>query len=144
MGHDERAQGAHRRRRRGRRGQSGGARGVAFRGHYYLTWPLWWSGAILAGAAGARRRRAPGGRGLWRDLYRAGLHRPDLAAPLDAGLSWTLLLFVVTWFADIFAFVTGSIFKGPKLWPKFSPNKTWSGFFGGLVAASLGPSASTP
>ena len=55
----------------------------------------------------------------------------------EAGLSWTLLLFAVTWFADIFAFVVGSILKGPKLWPKFSPNKTWSGFFGGLVAASI-------
>ena len=27
--------------------------------------------------------------------------------------------------------------KGPKLWPRFSPNKTWSGFVGGLVAAPL-------
>ncbi len=25
--------------------------------------------------------------------------------------------------------------KGPKLWPRFSPNKTWSGFVGGLVVA---------
>ena len=25
--------------------------------------------------------------------------------------------------------------KGPKLWPRFSPNKTWSGFVGGLTAA---------
>ena len=25
--------------------------------------------------------------------------------------------------------------KGPKLWPRFSPNKTWSGFFGGLIGA---------
>jgi phosphatidate cytidylyltransferase len=27
--------------------------------------------------------------------------------------------------------------KGPKLWPRISPNKTWSGFIGGLVCASL-------
>jgi len=57
---------------------------------------------------------------------------------MEAGLSWTLLMFTVTWFADIFAFATGSLLKGPKLWPRYSPNKTWSGFFGGLVAASLG------
>jgi phosphatidate cytidylyltransferase len=111
---------------------------AAFRGHYYLTGPLLVVGAILAAllARGAVERRADAAYGV---IYIA----PACIALiwlrlLEAGLSWTLLLFVVTWFADIFAFVTGSILKGPKLWPKFSPNKTWSGFFGGLVAASLG------
>lgn len=50
-------------------------------------------------------------------------------------ISWTILLFAVTWSADIFAFLVGSTLKGPKLWPRFSPNKTWSGFFGGLLGA---------
>jgi phosphatidate cytidylyltransferase len=53
------------------------------------------------------------------------------------GQWWTLMLFLVTWSADIGAFAVGSLLKGPKLWPKFSPNKTWSGFFGGLACASL-------
>ena len=57
---------------------------------------------------------------------------------MENGLGWTLLLFVVTWFADIFAYVTGSIFKGPKLWPRISPNKTWAGFVGGLAASTAG------
>jgi phosphatidate cytidylyltransferase len=48
---------------------------------------------------------------------------------------WTLMLFAATWAADIGAFVVGSLLKGPKLWPRFSPNKTWSGFVGGLLAA---------
>ncbi|WP_419321460.1 phosphatidate cytidylyltransferase [Caulobacter sp. ErkDOM-E] len=110
---------------------------AAFRGHYYLTWPLLVAGAILAAliARGAVERRADAAYGV---IYIA----PACIAlvwlrMIDAGLSWTLLLFAVTWFADIFAFVVGSILKGPKLWPKFSPNKTWSGFFGGLVAASI-------
>ncbi|WP_425996036.1 phosphatidate cytidylyltransferase [Caulobacter sp. DWR1-3-2b1] len=110
---------------------------AAFRGHYYLTWPLLAAGAILAAliARGAVERRADAAYGV---IYIA----PACIAlvwlrVLDAGLSWTLLLFAVTWFADIFAYVTGSILKGPKLWPKFSPNKTWSGFFGGLVAAAI-------
>jgi phosphatidate cytidylyltransferase len=51
------------------------------------------------------------------------------------GLSWTILLLAVTWSADIAAFAAGNALKGPKLWPRISPNKTWSGFFGGLVAA---------
>jgi phosphatidate cytidylyltransferase len=53
------------------------------------------------------------------------------------GQWWTLMLFLVTWAADIGAFAVGSTLKGPKLWPRFSPNKTWSGFFGGLACSSL-------
>lgn len=52
------------------------------------------------------------------------------------GAGWTLMLFATAWAADIFAFMVGNLVKGPKLWPRFSPNKTWSGFAGGLVAAS--------
>ncbi|MCR5880466.1 phosphatidate cytidylyltransferase [Phenylobacterium sp. J367] len=48
---------------------------------------------------------------------------------------WTLMLFAMTWAADIGAYAVGSTLKGPKLWPRFSPNKTWSGFLGGLAAA---------
>jgi phosphatidate cytidylyltransferase len=55
----------------------------------------------------------------------------------NQGQWWTLMLFLVTWSADIGAFAIGSLLKGPKLWPRFSPNKTWSGFFGGLACASL-------
>jgi phosphatidate cytidylyltransferase len=54
----------------------------------------------------------------------------------NQGHWWTLMLFACTWAADIGAFGVGSLLKGPKLWPRFSPNKTWSGFLGGLAAAS--------
>ena len=111
---------------------------VAFLGHYYITWPVVIVGALAAAlmARGALERRADAAYGV---IYIA----PAVIAMIwlrrmDAGLSWTLLLFTVTWFADIFAYATGSLLKGPKLWPRYSPNKTWSGFFGGLVAASLG------
>lgn len=52
------------------------------------------------------------------------------------GALWVLMLFAVTWSADIAAFLVGSLLKGPKLWPRFSPNKTWSGFVGGLAAST--------
>jgi phosphatidate cytidylyltransferase len=53
----------------------------------------------------------------------------------NQGQWWTVMLLAITWAADIGAFAVGSIVKGPKLWPRFSPNKTWSGFVGGLVTA---------
>jgi len=52
------------------------------------------------------------------------------------GDGWTVMLFATTWAADICAFGVGNAFKGPKLWPRFSPNKTWSGFFGGLLGGA--------
>lgn len=54
----------------------------------------------------------------------------------DQGHWWMMMLFAATWAADIGAFAVGSLLKGPKLWPRFSPNKTWSGFVGGLAAAT--------
>ncbi|MGC1304914.1 MAG: phosphatidate cytidylyltransferase [Caulobacteraceae bacterium] len=51
------------------------------------------------------------------------------------GRGWVLSLLAVAWAADIGAFLGGNLFRGPKLWPRISPNKTWSGFFTGLIAA---------
>lgn len=52
------------------------------------------------------------------------------------GLKWTILLMAVVWAADISAFLVGNALKGPKLWPRISPNKTWAGFFGGLLGGA--------
>jgi phosphatidate cytidylyltransferase len=53
------------------------------------------------------------------------------------GLMAILFLFAVVWSTDIAAYFTGRALGGPKLWPSVSPNKTWSGALGGLVAAML-------
>ncbi|MBL0337716.1 MAG: phosphatidate cytidylyltransferase [Rhodospirillaceae bacterium] len=47
-----------------------------------------------------------------------------------------LWLFLVVWATDIFAMVVGKKVKGPRLAPRISPNKTWSGLVGGMIAAS--------
>jgi phosphatidate cytidylyltransferase len=46
------------------------------------------------------------------------------------------LLFVV-WAVDVGGYLVGCSVKGPKLAPKISPNKTWSGLFGGMGLAAL-------
>ncbi len=50
------------------------------------------------------------------------------------GRGWVAALLSVAWAADSAAFAAGTILKGPKLWPRVSPKKTWSGFIVGLIA----------
>jgi phosphatidate cytidylyltransferase len=89
------------------------------------------SGAMLVALSGSGRM----GFGL---LY-AGL--PALALlflrdqPLGIGLTlWTL---AVVWATDIGAYFAGRAIGGPKLAPAISPNKTWAGLVGGIVAAAI-------
>jgi phosphatidate cytidylyltransferase len=41
-------------------------------------------------------------------------------------------------FSDIGAYAFGKILMGPKLCPKISPQKTWAGFWGGILLANVG------
>lgn len=59
----------------------------------------------------------------------------------DVGLAWTVSAFVIAWASDSMAYLVGSLVGGPKLWPRFSPNKTWSGFVGGLGAGTIAGAA---
>jgi len=53
------------------------------------------------------------------------------------GLETVFWLLAVVWCTDTFAFVFGRLIGGPKLAPRISPNKTWSGFWGGIVSAGF-------
>ncbi len=46
-------------------------------------------------------------------------------------------MFAIIWSTDIFAFFAGRTLGGPKLAPTISPNKTWSGLAGGILASAL-------
>ena len=108
---------------------------VGYRGHFIYAWGAIALSAAAAGviARGVAERPADAAYGV---LYiaPAALCLVWLRAT-NQGHWWIMMLFAATWAADIGAFAVGSTLKGPKLWPRFSPNKTWSGFVGGLAAS---------
>ena len=53
---------------------------------------------------------------------------------LDNGLSWTTFSLLVIWITDTGAYFVGGTWGRHKMWPRWSPKKTWEGFLGGLVA----------
>jgi len=110
-----------------------------YSGHPVLAWIVALAGAGAA-ALVALPLKSRTGDAAFGVLY---LATPALAlmwlrgpAGDQSGLSWTILVLATAWAADSAAFLVGSVVKGPKLWPRFSPNKTWSGFVGGLFAGA--------
>jgi phosphatidate cytidylyltransferase len=55
----------------------------------------------------------------------------------DIGFVYTLWALALVWACDIGAYFAGRFIGGPKLAPVVSPNKTWAGLIGGMIAATL-------
>lgn len=60
---------------------------------------------------------------------------PWLRAAPEIGMINVLFVLLVVWTSDIGAYVAGRALGGPKLAPRISPGKTWSGAAGGTLAA---------
>ncbi|CAN0446227.1 unnamed protein product, partial [Phaeothamnion confervicola] len=55
----------------------------------------------------------------------------------NAGLVAILWLLASVWATDTGAYFAGRAIGGPKLAPRFSPNKTWAGLFGAMLSAAI-------
>ncbi|HEU0160188.1 MAG TPA: phosphatidate cytidylyltransferase [Hyphomicrobiaceae bacterium] len=53
------------------------------------------------------------------------------------GLRAAVYVILLVIAADTGAFLAGRGLAGPKLWPSVSPNKTWAGLLGGILAGGL-------
>ena len=96
-----------------------------------IYWEWWGLVAKLAANVGARAVWMAGGAiyiGV-AALALIRLRQESLAVALE------LLLMVIA--VDIGAYFAGRAIGGPKIAPRISPSKTWAGFGGGVVAATL-------
>ncbi|MGB8839889.1 MAG: phosphatidate cytidylyltransferase, partial [Aliidongia sp.] len=93
------------------------------------------AGIVALALVGNRRRLG------WTALGMAWIILPSIgfnwlrAEP--SGLRIVLWLLALVWSIDIAAYAVGRTIGGPKLAPRISPNKTWSGLLGGIAAAML-------
>jgi phosphatidate cytidylyltransferase len=102
--------------------------------------PKAWLAVVLAAAVAAVL--APGGLRLW-TLAGVGAAAVVAVVPVELrghpahSLVAVIWLFAVVWGSDIAAYFAGRAIGGPKLWPRVSPKKTWSGALGGLLGGTL-------
>ena len=80
--------------------------------------------------------------GLMTTVYSLGYLAAYLSIPLEknlsgGGLGMLLCILVLTVFNDFAQFFFGKLFGKHKIIPKVSPNKTWEGFIGGVIATTL-------
>jgi phosphatidate cytidylyltransferase len=99
--------------------------------------------ALIPLAAGFAAWAAGQGYRLWAGFglfYAGGLILSVLALRHDpffgaCAIGW---LFAVVWGTDVGAYFGGRLIGGPKLAPRISPGKTWSGFLVGIFVGALG------
>jgi len=113
-----------------------------------LLWPhtvLGWiciaiGAAAAASVAASRRESIP-----WQAACAFYLCVPILSLLVlrvsPHGAMIIVALFVGVWMTDTGALIVGNLVGGTRIWPSLSPNKTWAGTLGGIVAAAMAEAA---
>ncbi|MDE2114220.1 MAG: CDP-archaeol synthase [Hyphomicrobiales bacterium] len=94
-------------------------------------------GALLVASLAETKRRIWAGIGV---LYAAGMVIAVCALRFTDspyGMLAIFWLFAVVWGTDVMAYFGGRLIGGPKLWPRISPSKTWSGTLVGIASGAL-------
>ena len=114
-----------------------GAAAVLIAGWFGTAIALIALGGFAIAALASRERRGWCVAGL---VYAAAILIAPVLLRRDAsfGFAAIMLLFVIVWLTDIAAYFAGRAIGGPKLMPRVSPKKTWSGAVGGTLAGVLG------
>ena len=117
-------------------GSAGAAAALAAFGYVGLGLLALPIGAILAMVLSLGRNSAYSALGV----FYAGLPAVTLIwlrSDPTLGLLAIIFIIVIVVASDTFGFLSGRVLGGPRLWPRLSPNKTWSGMIGALVASSI-------
>ena len=102
-------------------------------GHALLALVL--AAAVTALVADAGRRAVAAAGPLYAGVLALAL--PLLRHSAVDGFAIVVWLFAVVWGTDTMAFFGGRAIGGPKLAPRLSPSKTWSGFAVGVTSGAL-------
>lgn len=114
-----------------------GAAAVLIVGWFGIAIALVALGGFAIAALASRERRGWCVAGI---VYAAAILIAPVLLRRDAsfGFAAIMLLFVIVWLTDIAAYFAGRAIGGPKLMPRVSPKKTWSGAVGGTLAGVVG------
>lgn len=107
-------------------------------------WGIEWAMAVAVPAAAASAAVDAFTGRSWRWGFGGVLYISVAAATFAAlrrepeyGFDTTLWIALVVVATDVGAYFSGRLVGGPKLWPRVSPKKTWSGLGGGVLLSAL-------
>lgn len=98
--------------------------------------------AVLAVISAAIAAYQEGAGAKWRYLGVVYVSVPPIALVMLRedpvhGIAAIVLVMLMVWAADTFAYFAGRLIGGPKLAPRISPKKTWAGLLGAMAGSAL-------